>query len=171
MTNNRETVNRWHCHKDARLRDSGDTIDTHQVRVCDLCMSLAAAIGWSLVGSDLPRAALHHDEAERVVGDIPGPAKVRFPDLAFAYAQAERVAMAEMGIEPFDLKPTEKRILAICDGLDAVQWAMKCGADGPLFDADRAAMRKQAMALGAEAMEWVERQLAPRPAEFEGVPV
>lgn len=171
MTSNRETVNRWHCHKDARLRDSGDTIDTHQARVCDLCMSLAAAIGWSLVGSDLPRAALHHDEAERVVGDIPGPAKARFPELAFAYVQAERIVMAERGIAPFDLTSEEAKMLSICDSLDAVQWAMKCGADGPLFDADRAGIRKHAMALGPDAMAWVERQLAPRPVEFEGAPV
>jgi hypothetical protein len=138
------------------------------VRVCDLCLSLAACIGWPLHGSDLPRAALHHDEAERVVGDIPGPAKVRFPELAFAYAKAERVIMAERGIAQFDLTIEESRILSICDALDAVQWAMKCGADGPLFDADRAAIRKNAMALGPLAMEWVERHLAAKPAEFEG---
>ena len=171
MSANTATVNRWHAHADPRLRNSGDTIDGHQARVCDLCLSLAACIGWPLHGSDLPRAALHHDEAERVVGDIPGPAKVRFPELAFAYAQAERVIMADRGIAPFDLTIEESRILSICDALDAVQWAMKCAADGPLLDADRAAIRRHAMALDPLAMEWVERQLAATPAEFEGVPV
>jgi hypothetical protein len=85
--------------------------------------------------------------------------------------QAERIIMAERGIAPFDLTSEEAKMLAICDSLDAVQWAMKCGADGPLFDADRAGIRKHAMALGADALAWVERQLAPRAIEFEGVPV
>jgi hypothetical protein len=48
---------------------------------------------------------------------------------------------------------------------------MKCGADGPLFDADRAGIRKHAMALGPDALAWVERQLAPRPVEFEAAPI
>lgn len=164
-------VNRWHAHANPRLRKSGDTINAHQVRVCDLCLSLAASIGLPLHGSDLPRAALHHDEAEKVLGDMPGPAKDRFPDLAFAYAQAERAVMAEMGIAPFSLTVPEARVLSICDRLDAVQWAMKCEADGPLFDADRAAIRQTAMLLGGAALEWVERQLSPTPAEFEGAPV
>jgi len=83
------TVLRWHSNADPRLRLSGDTIDLHQRRVCDMCHSAAAWLRLSLIGSDLLRAALHHDEAERVLGDMPGPAKGAFPALAAAYAKAE----------------------------------------------------------------------------------
>ncbi len=165
------TVNRWHCHTDARLRNSGDTIDRHQVAVCDLCLSLAASIRLNMQGSDLPRAALHHDEAERVLGDMPRPAKDRFPELAFAYAQAERIILAELGHAPFDLTADETRILHLCDALEAVQWAMACQAHGPQFDADRARIRKLAYALGPEAMGWTERQLTRPASEIEGAPV
>jgi len=43
------------------------------------------------------RAAMHHDEAERVLGDMPGPAKEAFPALAAAYAKAELSVLTEMG--------------------------------------------------------------------------
>jgi 5'-deoxynucleotidase YfbR-like HD superfamily hydrolase len=69
------TVLRWHAHADHRLRNSGDDIHGHQCRVAMLCHSLAAYIGHPLHDSDLPHAALRHDEAERVLGDMPGPAK------------------------------------------------------------------------------------------------
>jgi 5'-deoxynucleotidase YfbR-like HD superfamily hydrolase len=93
------SVLRWHAHADHRLRSSGDDIHGHQCRVAMLCHSLAAYIGHPLHDSDLPHAALRHDEAERVLGDMPGPAKYRFPALADAYAEAEQQVLTEMGYD------------------------------------------------------------------------
>ena len=71
----------------------------------------------------LEYAAKHHDEAERFLGDLPGPAKRRFPELAAEYAKAETIILAEMG-HRWTLSRVETAILQICDKLDAVLWAV-----------------------------------------------
>jgi len=120
-------VNRWHCHPDARLRNSGDTINLHQARVADLCDTFAAALGMDVErAQELNFAALHHDEAEKVIGDMPGPAKDRFPVLVAEYAAAEKIVLAEMGLH-WDLTNFETAILHLADKLDAVLWARKFG--------------------------------------------
>ena len=152
------TVNRWHSNADPRLRNSGDTIDAHQKRVCDMCHSAAAWLRLELIGSDLLKAALHHDEAERVLGDMPGPAKARFPALAEALAQIEAQVLREMGLS-WTLTDQEAAILDLCDKLDAYEWARKCGAAiGPEWDEALVKRKKQAHALGLS--EWLEVQLA-----------
>jgi len=153
------TVNRWHSHPNAALRNSGDDIDAHQARVCDLCQSLAARIGLSLVGSDLPKAALHHDEAERVLGDMPGPAKERFPALAAAYAKAELQILTERGLT-WNLSRIEADILHICDRLDAIRWAADHGVTGGEWDDAIAAVQRRAWRLGPDAVAWVDAHLS-----------
>ena len=120
-------VNRWHCHPDARLRNSCDTINRHQARVADLCDTFAAALGMDVDrAQELNFAALNHDEAEKVIGDMPGPAKDRFPVLAAEYHEAEKIVLAEMGLH-WDLTNFETAILHLADKLDAVLWARKFG--------------------------------------------
>ena len=150
------TVLRWHAHEDHRLRDSGDDIDTHQSRVAFLCISLAAYIGHPLHDSDLPQAALHHDEAERVLGDMPGPAKDRFPALAAAYAKAELHVLTEMGMN-WTLTRKENDMLTLCDKLDAWQFARNHGVTGGEWDCALAKLRIMAHKLGAT--KWLDEQI------------
>ena len=80
------TALRWHCHPDPRLRHSGDTIDRHQHAVWGLILDFTSVLGISGDRkSELLFAARRHDEAEKIIGDMPGPAKARFPALAAAY--------------------------------------------------------------------------------------
>jgi hypothetical protein len=145
---------RWHAHP--QLQDSGDTIDGHQMRVVSLCVSLAAYIGHPLQNSDLPQAALHHDEAERVLGDMPGPAKDRFPALAAAYAKAELQVLTEMGMN-WTLTRKENDMLTLCDKLDAWQWARNHGVTGGEWDCALAKLRIMAHKL--DCTKWLDEQI------------
>ena len=153
------TVARWHSNPDFRLRRSGDTIDSHQRRVCTMCVDLAARLRLPLDGSDLPRAALQHDEAERVLGDMPGPAKARFPQLAAVYARAESEVLREMGIKPFRLTDDEWAILKLCDKLDAILWAKAHGVCGGEWLAETLRLRAKAAELALDALAWVDEAL------------
>jgi 5'-deoxynucleotidase YfbR-like HD superfamily hydrolase len=151
-------INRWHCHHDIRLRLSGDTVATHSARVASLCHSLAARIGHPLHDSDLLRAARDHDRPERVLGDMPGPAKVRFPDLAAAYAKAEAQVMAEMGLS-WTLTPMEADMLDLADKLDAFLWAKRCGVTGPEWDEAEARLMVKALRIDPRAYDWINEQI------------
>lgn len=151
------TVLRWHQNPDPRLRNSGDTICEHQRRVALMCHSLAAAMRHPLHESELIYAARHHDEAERVLGDMPGPVKERFPALAAAYAKAELQVLTEMGLT-WNLTRTEDAMLRLCDRLDAYLWAQRCGVTGPEWTEARRKIDRMARALAPEALAWVARQ-------------
>ena len=154
------TVNRWHSHPDPTLRNSGDTIDTHQQRVMALCHSLAAAIGHPLTKSDLLRAARHHDEAERVLGDMPAPAKAQFPALAAAYLKAEISVLADADLT-WNLTRIENDMLAICDRLDAWLWATAHGATGSEWNEAKANILIIASRIGPKATEWAKQEMKP----------
>jgi len=146
------TVNRWHCYPDERLRNSGDTIDAHQDRVALLCNQFSTAIG--LTGDRrfwLFFAAGHHDEAEKVLGDMPGPAKERFPALAAAYAKAEREVLAEMGLQ-WTMTEQDAAILHLADKLDGELWARKHGVTGS-HDCDKLQSMAEALGLGEMVKE------------------
>ena len=144
------TVNRWHCHPDERLRNSGDTIDEHQFRVWKLCVEFAVALG-SNGSLELYWAAQWHDEAEKVLGDMPGPAKERFPALAAAYAEAEKTVLAEMGLY-WTLTDQEAAILHLADKLDADIWARKHGVTDA-HDAGKLQSMADALGLGEMVKE------------------
>ena len=150
------TVTRFHSHP--RLRHAGDDIDKHQQRVATLCLSLSAAIGHQVYMGDLIRAAMHHDEAEKVLGDMPAPAKARFPALAAAYAKAELTVMVEMG-HTWSLTRQEDAMLRLCDRLDAWQWAVSHGETGDEWDAMRGELVKLAMHIGPDALAWLTERL------------
>jgi len=156
MTNITSTVNRWHANADPRLRNGGDTIDAHQQRVATLCHSLAAHMGHPLIGSDLLLAARNHDEAERVLGDMPAPAKARFPELADAYAIAEREVLLSMGLD-WTLTAKEEQMLHLCDKLDAYTFAVSRGVTGQEWDEARALIN--VMSDKFKAREWVQAQM------------
>jgi len=147
---------RWHANANPALRDAGDTIDAHQRRVTTLCLSLADHMGHPLFGSDLPFAAANHDEAERILGDMPSPAKARFVALAEAYAQAERVILEEMGLT-WTLTAKEQQMLHLCDKLDAHRFAMSRGVTGQEWDEARTCIN--VMSDKFNAREWVTAQM------------
>lgn len=155
-------VLRFHASQDARLRLCGDNIDMHQRRVMALCQDMAAAIGLPLHQSQLLDYARHHDEAEAVLGDIPGPAKERFPDLAAIYAKCEAVVLAEMGLGPWRLTGREKLLFQACDKLDAIMTAQKQGVTGDEWPGEIGKMKRRAADLGALAADWLDRKLRER---------
>jgi hypothetical protein len=146
------TVLRWHCHPNDALRLSGDDIDRHQKAVCDLVVELCEVIGYDLTGSDLIEAALNHDEAERVLGDLPATAKARFPALAAAYAKAELEVLVDMG-HTWNLSRLEADILRLCDVLERYTFAAERGV---IHDDDRVTCIATAQRIGPKAVEWVD---------------
>jgi len=118
------TVLRFHASQDVRLRDYMDTIEDHQIRVRHWCGQICASLGIE-VSPDLDKASRFHDEAERVLGDTPGPAKARFWYIRFAHAIAERAVLRERGLR-WTLTRQERRILALADKADA--WLIACRA-------------------------------------------
>ena len=148
---------RWHCNADPRLRNSGDTVNAHARRVQMLCHGLAAFLGHDLLRSDLLFAALHHDAAEAVVGDMPGPAKERFPALAAAYEKAELAVLIEMGLT-WNLTRLESDMLHLADKLDAYLWARHCNAaDSDEWRRAEAKLWDRAHKLGARV--WLQDRL------------
>lgn len=140
-------VARWHCYPDARLRNSGDTIERHQIEVERLCRQFSWALKLDTGRrAELLHAARHHDEAERVLGDLPGPAKARFPELAAAYEEAEREVLADMGLS-WSLTPQEADILHLADKLEAELWARRHGVTGT-HDCDKLQELADRLGLG-----------------------
>ena len=149
------TVNRWHCHPDPRLRNSGDTIDRHQQAVWQLCYDFAHML--KLPDDrrvELLFAARHHDEAERIVGDLPGPAKARFPALAAAYEKAELEVLNDMGLN-WSLTRQEADMLHLADKLEAELWARRHGVTGS-HDCDKLAALADRLGLGEIVREMME---------------
>ena len=146
---------RWHANTNPSLRDARDTIDDHQRRVTTLCHSLADHIGHPLTDSDLLHAAANHDQAERVLGDIPAPAKMRFHALASAYETAEQQVLADMGLT-WTLTAKEQQMLRLCDRLDAYLFAKSKGVTGAEWDELRTVL--DVMADKFHAQDWVAAQ-------------
>ena len=143
------TVIRFHASQDARLRNYGDNISMHQMRVHLWCGQICKSLGVS-VSPDLDKASKNHDQAERVLGDVPGPAKERFWYIRLAHAIAERVVLREMGLR-WTLTRQERRILAFADKADA--WLIACrvgAADKPEWVEAFAKLERMAEKLGTD---------------------
>jgi hypothetical protein len=110
-------VSRWHASPVEALRLSGDTIDAHQKRCVVLIRALIDSPPDTLI-----QAALHHDDPEKWLGDMPFTAKRDFPELAAAYARAESGVIAREGI-PQPANEWEARVIKFVDRLDAYYWA------------------------------------------------
>jgi len=121
------TVNRWHTDSDSRLRNSGDTIDRHQVAVLCLVHEICARIGHPLHDSHISSAARWHDEGERVTGDVPYAIKRDDPVLRAALEAAEYRAMKQMNLPdfPWQMMPFEWAILKAADRAEAWLWAAR----------------------------------------------
>jgi len=107
---------RWHANQSHALRQSQDSVAGHQCRTAQLLFALHPA-----PTCDLIFAALHHDAAEAGTGDLPAPAKRRWPTLKCAYQQAEAGVQADLGLL-FALTRAEQDWLALADRMDALLW-------------------------------------------------
>lgn len=116
-------VTRWHANTDDRLRMSWDTIGNHQARCLQYLDKLHPT-----APERLRQIVRHHDEAERIVGDMPYPAKQAFPALAAAYQAAEAQIMAQMG-HPVPETHEERMWLKLVDRLDAQVWMLRHAPD------------------------------------------
>lgn len=75
---------------------------------------------------ELILAALAHDLAEHVVGDVSSPAKRRFPALKSALDVAEGCLLADIGLDyERYLTDAELRILKIADMLDGMMFCVR----------------------------------------------
>jgi len=113
-------------------------------------------MGHPLFGSDLPFASANHDEAERILGDMPSPAKARFPALEAAYETAERQVLADMGLT-WTITAKEQQMLHLCDRLDAYMFAMSRGVTGQEWDEARTMLHVMSDKFGAR--EWAVAQM------------
>lgn len=75
---------------------------------------------------ELLLAALAHDLAEHIVGDVSSPAKRRFPALKTALDAAEGTLLKDMGLDfESGLTDFEHRILKIADMLDGMLFCVR----------------------------------------------
>lgn len=133
--------------------------------VADHAAGVARFILWlypraSLV---LVSEALHHDDGEGVVGDIPGPAKRTFWSFAKEAEMAEEIARADMGVPAAILTETEARILRLCDKLEAYTWAATMAPPHVVQRADWQGMNEKlrsaawglSQEIGAKVEDWL----------------
>ncbi len=109
---------RWHTNPD--LCDTHDTDAGHQGRVALLVLSLFPQASRALICH-----AITHDQGEAAVGDISWDAKRANVDVAQACLQIEAAEIKAQGLSFPNLTETERRILKLCDHLDAWLWMMR----------------------------------------------
>lgn len=97
-----------------------ETVGHHSHGVAMMALMIDPSASASLL-----KAALYHDLAEQVVGDIPSPAKREF-DLGRKLDELEDSIIEQAGIEIPDLTPEESRVLKLAD---IAQGALFCARE------------------------------------------
>ncbi len=105
---------RWH--KNADMCHIYDPNCGHSGRVALLAILLFPT------AHAVHRAAILHDIGENVVADVDGETKRENPDLAAILDRIEGQKIAELGIRFPRLDDIERRMLWLCDKLDAFLW-------------------------------------------------
>lgn len=105
----------------------GDTVAEHSYNATWLVSILAG----DNVKANLLMAALTHDMAEHIMGDIPAPTKRAFADLA-AFAVQEDALLEEYGFA-YALTPSQKRLLKLADIYASVLTCIKERALGSRY--------------------------------------
>ena len=114
---------RWHANDDWRLRESGETISQHQYE----CEALARDL-FPNAPETLFAAIRYHDEAEKILGDMPFTTKRDFPDLAAAYERAEQEVVARYNI-PQPANEWEYDCMKMLDRLQTYRHVMRRAPD------------------------------------------
>jgi 5'-deoxynucleotidase YfbR-like HD superfamily hydrolase len=102
---------RWHTHPD--LCHTVDPVGGHSERVALILLHF-----WPDASRDLIIAAMMHDLAESITGDMPPSAKEMFP----TFDLMERHVAIAAGWH-VDLSDTDQERLKFADKLDALMWA------------------------------------------------
>jgi HD containing hydrolase-like enzyme len=66
---------------------------------------------------ELLKAAIYHDLSEKILGDVPSPAKWRYEQFGREYEKAEKLVNLQLGIR-VDLTPKEQVWLACADMME-----------------------------------------------------
>ena len=113
-------VVRFHQHIGHRLNTDGQ----HSWGVATLCLFLSDG----LPSNKLLLAALTHDLAEQVMGDVPFPVKRSIPGLKKTLDDAERDWLRRYDLD-FPLTEAERSILTLADSLDGILY---CASEAAL---------------------------------------
>lgn len=110
-------VKRFHIH--TTLREH--LVASHSWGVAMLCLEIDPKCR-----KEVLVAALQHDVAESVTGDMPAPTKWRFEELAKALARVELVVEEELELQPTsELTKHEEKTLKIADMADFILASIK----------------------------------------------
>lgn len=115
-------VNRWHSHPDPRLRNAMDTTAAHAQRVAILCDQLFPSEHKRHVV-----AAMYHDAAECITGDVPYLAKRNHPGLRASLDRAEDQFLADHCVTSWSDHFYAE--IKLCDGLDAILFVQMVAPD------------------------------------------
>ncbi len=107
-------AHRWH--RNAAMAATGDTVGGHHGRVALLAMMLFPT------AHAVHRACVLHDLGEASVADVAGDVKDANPVLRAELDRLEAAAIAALGIKFPKLDDIERRMLWLCDKLDAFLW-------------------------------------------------
>ena len=137
-------VTRYH----ARPEVKAETLAEHHARTAQILCELYFP---NLPSAELLFAALHHDVAELVVGDLPYPFKVAFPEIAKAHAQAEMVERYRILRRDGHLWQRETDELKLADRIAAYLYAFPQDRENPEWGEEWGNIVKTGTALGHDA--------------------
>lgn len=137
-------VTRYH----ARPEVKAETLAEHHARTAQILCELYFP---NLPSAELLFAALHHDVAELVVGDLPYPFKVAFPEIAKAHAQAEMVERYRILRRAFMLGLREIEELKLADRIAAYICGFPQDRENPEWGEEWGNIVKTGTSLGHDA--------------------
>jgi hypothetical protein len=141
---------RWHANYD--LAQTNDTVAGHQQRVAVLALLLEPNLSREAL-----IYALTHDQGEARYGDTPYDVKRAMPDVATQLAALEEGERQDQGFPAANPSDRERRLIRLCDWLDAYLWMTKhaphlAGRDDWIEQRDE--IRQAADALGIGMPVW-----------------
>lgn len=105
---------------------TADTLTEQSVAEHSFGVAWVIVLIYPSARKELILAALAHDLAEHVVGDVSSPAKRRYPALKAALDAAEGNVLAEVGLDyERGLSDHELRMLKIADMLDGMMYCVR----------------------------------------------